>query len=219
MLCDCASDEEPHGRRSSGRRRRSRADADAARGATGRRLGGGDDTTLVAGFAELRRRLDAGRRRHAGDRRHALVHDQRAHRRRPAPPPRAATPAKRCRIVIRDLEYDYPGAPELAAARREARTRGGAARAQCHLGVDRPPLPHAQRRPPPRLVGPGAVDRRVPDRRRRRLPRLRRGLGRCGERRRRARRHPRQRRLVAPFLAAPGVPRPCRLRARARPHC
>ena len=61
-------------------------------------MGQGRDTTLVEpGIPRLREALDACRCRHVRHLRHALVHDDRARRRRRSAHFRASTPAKRCR--------------------------------------------------------------------------------------------------------------------------
>ncbi len=78
-----------------------------------RRLGGGDDTTLVTGFAALRERLDAAGvdtlvliDTHWFTTSEHIVAGQAHHR--------GVYTSEELPIVIRELEYDYPGAPELA---------------------------------------------------------------------------------------------------------
>lgn len=82
--------------------------------ATRRRLGGGEDTTLVAGFATLRQRLDdAGADTlvivdtHWFTTSEHIVAGQAHHR--------GSYTSEELPIVIRDVAYDYAGAPELAA--------------------------------------------------------------------------------------------------------
>jgi 3,4-dihydroxyphenylacetate 2,3-dioxygenase len=83
-----------------------------------RRLGGGEDTTLVAGFATLRQRLDdAGVDTlvivdtHWFTTAEHIVAGQDHHR--------GTYTSEELPIVIRDLAYDYPGAPALAARVQE----------------------------------------------------------------------------------------------------
>jgi 3,4-dihydroxyphenylacetate 2,3-dioxygenase len=78
-----------------------------------RRLGGGEDTTLVAGFGALRQRLDeAGTEAivlvdtHWFTTAEHIVAGQAHHR--------GTYTSEELPIVIRELAFDYPGAPELA---------------------------------------------------------------------------------------------------------
>lgn len=80
---------------------------------TRRRLGGGNDTTLVAGFDTLRRRLDDAEvdtlvivDTHWFTTSEHIVAGQTHHR--------GSYTSEELPMVIRDLDYDYPGAPGLA---------------------------------------------------------------------------------------------------------
>lgn len=92
--------------------------------ATRRRLGGGEDTTLVAGFAALRQRLDEAGvdtlvivDTHWFTTSEHIVAGQDHHR--------GSYTSEELPMVIRDLDYDYPGAPVLAErVQRIGRGRG-----------------------------------------------------------------------------------------------
>jgi len=89
-----------------------------------RRLGGGEDTTLVAGFAALRERLDA-----VGTEALVIVDTHwfttSEHIVAGAPHHRGTYTSEELPMVIRDLEFDYPGAPDLAVAIQQlGRARG-----------------------------------------------------------------------------------------------
>ncbi len=89
-----------------------------------RRLGGGDDTTLIEGFQVLRQRLDEARvdaivliDTHWFTTAEHIVAGQDHHR--------GVYTSEELPIVIRELEYDYPGMPALAKRIQEiGRTDG-----------------------------------------------------------------------------------------------